>query len=263
MFSHFEKPSRVVPLEGGVNFRDLGGYLNQNDQQVRWRKIFRCGHLGDLTTADLDALEHLNVTHVHDFRREEEQQRTPSQPIRATVYDDYGMFVGSMSKFWEYMTSEKLTAESAHELVVGSYRNCVDDVAPHYARLFESLLSPKTGSSVFHCSAGKDRTGMAAALILSALDVDRSTVVDDYLLTLEHFDSERLMNIVEQHLRDADVAHWERSWLVPYCSVHRDNIEAFFDGVEARYGSVDRYLVDALGLNDERRQQLRQLYLES
>jgi len=58
------------------------------------------------------------------------------------------------------------------------------------------------------------------------------------------------------------VAHWERSWLVPYCSVHRDNIEAFFEGVEARYGSVDAYLSDALGLNGERRQQLRQLYLE-
>ncbi len=263
MFSDFEKPSRVVPLEGGVNFRDLGGYLNAHDQQVRWRKIFRCGHLGDLTQKDLDALEHLKVTHVHDFRREEEQQRTPSQPIRATVYNDYEMFVGSMSKFWEYMTAEKLTAESAHDLVVGSYRNCVDDVAPHYHRLFESLLSPSTGSSVFHCSAGKDRTGMAAALILSALDVDRDTVVDDYLLTLEHFDSERLMNIVEQHLRDAKVANWERSWLVPYCSVHRDNIEAFFDGVDSRYGSVDRYLSDALGLTTDKRQQLRDIYLES
>ncbi len=263
MFSDFEKPSRVVPLEGGVNFRDLGGYLNVHDQQVRWRKIFRCGHLGDLTNKDLDVLEHLNVTHVHDFRREEEQQRTPSQPIRATVYNDYEMFVGSMSKFWEYMTAEKLTAESAHDLVVGSYRNCIDDVAPHYQRLFQSLLSPATDASVFHCSAGKDRTGMAAALILSALDVDRDIVVEDYLLTLEHFDSERLMNIVEQHLRDAKVAHWERSWLVPYCSVHRDNIEAFFEGVESRYDSVDQYLSDALGLTPSKRQQLKNLYLEA
>ncbi|MAZ89131.1 MAG: hypothetical protein CL693_16000 [Cellvibrionaceae bacterium] len=262
MFSKYEQPTRVVPLEGGVNFRDLGGYVNERDQQVQWRKIFRCGHLGDLTATDLDALEHLNVTHVHDFRRSEEQERTPSQPIRATVYNDYEMFVGSMSKFWDYMSSDRLTAESAHDLVVGSYRGCVDDVAPHYARLFDSLLSPETGASVFHCSAGKDRTGMAAALILSALDVDRSTVIDDYLLTQQHFDSERLMNIVEQHLRDAKVEHWERSWLVPYCGVHRDNIEAFFDGVESRYGSVDDYLLKALKLDGERRNQLRQLYLE-
>lgn len=262
MSNDLHQPSRVVPLEGGVNFRDLGGYLTEDQRSVSWRKIFRCGHLGELTEKDLDSLEQLNITHVHDFRREEEQKRTPSQPVRATVYNDYEMHVGSMSKFWEYMSSEKLTAESAHELVVGSYRNCVDDVAPHYTRLFASLLSPETGASVFHCSAGKDRTGIAAALILSALGVDRDTIVDDYLLTLEHFDSERLMNIVEQHLRDADVAHWERSWLVPYCSVHRDNIEAFFEGVESRYSSVDNYLATALGINAEQRQRLQSLYLE-
>lgn len=263
MFERYEVPSRVVPLEGGVNFRDLGGYETDDGRQVAWRKIFRCGHLGDLTATDMDALAHLKVTQVHDFRRLEEQQRTPSQPVKATIYNDYEMHIGSMSKFWEYMTSDQLTAESAHELVVGSYRNCIDDVAPHYSRLFQSLLSNTDNASVFHCSAGKDRTGMAAALILSALGVSREKIIEDYMLTLEHFDSVRLMGIVEQHLRDAKVERWDRNWLIPYCSVHRDNIDAFFDGVEARYDSVDDYLTRGLGLSTTDKANLQAAYLQS
>jgi len=255
-------PTCLVPLEGGINFRDLGVYLTDDDRVVSWRKIFRCGHLASLTESDLDLLERLKVTAVHDFRREDEQERSPSQPIRAEFHDDYAMSIGSMSKFWEYMASEQLTAESAHELVVGSYRSCVNDVAPHYARLFRSLLKADGNASIFHCSAGKDRTGLAAALILSALGVPRDVVVEDYLLTQEYFDSDALILTVEQHLRDAKVEHWERSWLQPYCGVHRDNVEAFFDGVEAGYGSVGNYLQQGLGLSERDLLNFQTLYLD-
>lgn len=254
-------PTRLLSLEGGINFRDLGGYATDDGREVRWRKIFRCGHLANLTEQDIDALEGLNVTAIHDFRREDEQKRSPSQPVRANFYSDYAISIGSMSRFWEYMASEQLTAESAHELVVGSYRSCVQDVAPHYSRLFRSLLANGENASIFHCSAGKDRTGMAAALILSALGVPRDVVVDDYLLTQEYFDSDALILIVEQHLRDAKVEQWERSWLMPYCGVHRDNIEAFFEGVESGYGSVDHYLQEELGLSSQDLQKFQKMYL--
>lgn len=257
----FNVPTRLLPLDGGINFRDLGGYVTDDGREVSWRKIFRCGHLANLSEQDLELLADLNVTAVHDFRREDEQQRSPSQPIQAEFYNDYAMSIGSMSKFWEYMASEKLTAESAHELVVGSYRSCVQDVAPHYARLFRSLLANSANASIFHCSAGKDRTGLAAALILSALGVSRDTVVNDYMLTREYFDSDGLILTVEQHLRDAKVEQWERSWLQPYCGVHQDNIEAFFDGLESGYGSVENYLQQGLELSDKDLQVFRQMYL--
>lgn len=255
-------PDRVIALHGGINFRDLGGYTSNDGRQVRWKKIFRSGHLANLSSADLDTLESLALTEVHDFRRREEQQRNPSQPVRAQTTADYEMFVGSMSKFWEFLTNGGLNAESAHELVRGSYRDCIDDVAPAYARLFESLIRNADNATLFHCAAGKDRTGMAAALILSALDVDREVIVQDYLLTLEHFDNENLLNIVEQHLRDAQVPHWERSWLVPYVSVHEDNIRFFFDSIERRYGHVQEYLRAALKLDNSQLNDFQAAYLE-
>lgn len=253
--------SRLVPLEGGINFRDLGGYRSDDGREVRWRTLFRCGHLSNLTERDIATLTAWRVTHIHDFRRQDEQQRNPSRPMNARLYNDYAISVGSLSRFWEYLGSGQLNAESAHQLVVDSYRNCVDDVAPHYARLFQALLANEGRATIFHCAAGKDRTGMAAALILSALGVPRDVVIDDYLLTLEHFDSTRLLETVEQHLRKARVEYWERSWLMPYCGVHRDNIEAFLAGIEARYDSVTCYLQRALGLSRTDIEAVQRLYL--
>ena len=89
--------------------------------------------------------------------------------------------------------------------MVNSYRSCIQVVIPAFSRFMRHIVDNAQGGSVFHCSAGKDRTGMAAALILSALDVPRQTIIDDYMLTLEHFDSSRLIDIVEGHLRDAKV----------------------------------------------------------
>lgn len=260
--NQLKHPKRVVDLEGGINFRDLGGYQNRDGKSVRWNKIYRSGHLANLSNADIDKLEALSLTQVHDFRRQDEQQRTPSQPVRAAVINDYEMFVGSMSKFWEFLNNGGLNAESAHQLVSGSYRSCVDDVAPAYRRLFLSLLDNADNASLFHCAAGKDRTGIAAALVLSALDVDRDTIVQDYLLTLEHFDNENLLNIVEQHLRNAKVDYWERSWLMPYVSVHEDNIRQLFAGIEERYGDINDYLSDALGLDQFQLADFKASYLE-
>lgn len=253
--------SRLVPLEGGINFRDLGGYSAADGRQVRWRTLFRCGHLSNLTPRDLEVLAGWRVTHIHDFRRRDEQQRNPNQAVNARSYADYAISVGSLSRFWEYLGSGQLSAESSHQLVVDSYRNCIDDVAPHYGRLFQALLANEGNATIFHCAAGKDRTGMAAALILSALGVSREVIVEDYLLTLEHFDTSSLLETVEQHLRNAQVEHWERSWLMPYCAVHRDNIEAFFEGIETGYGSVTEYLQRALGLSRGEIEAVQRIYL--
>ncbi len=253
--------TREIPLQGGVNFRDLGGYKNLQGRAVKWRKLLRSGHLSALTDRDVEILQQIGVTEVHDFRRREEQERTPSKPLAARLVADYEMYVGSLSLFWEYLGSGQLTAETAHNLVVSSYRDCVEDVIPAYRKLFRHLLANRNNATLFHCSAGKDRTGMAAALILSALDVPRETIIEDYLLTRKLFNSEKLIELVEGHLRRAGVSYWERSWLVPYCTVHEENILTFFDAIERCYGSVGVYLGNGLGLSQADLQLLKTAYL--
>ena len=103
---------------------------------------------------------------------------------------------------------------------------------------------------------------MAAALILSALDVPRETIVADYMLTVEHYNSDKLIEIVEGHLRDAKVKNLDRSWLIPYCSVHQDNIVAFLDAIDDQYGDVKSYLIDGLGLSQADLQKMQESFLE-
>ncbi len=254
--------SRVVALDGGINFRDVGGYKNSQGRTVKWRKIMRCGHLASLSENDLDTLEQIGINRVHDFRRSEEQQQSPSCAVRAEFIDDYQILIGDISRFWEFLFEGELTAESSHQLVVNSYGSCIEAVIPAFSRFMRHIVDNAENASVFHCSAGKDRTGMAAALILSALDVPRETIIEDYMLTIEHYDSDKLIAIVEGHLRKANVESWDREWLMPYCSVHQDNIIAFLDAIESNYGDVKNYLISALGLSQADLDKMHQCYLE-
>lgn len=254
--------SRVVALDGGINFRDIGGYVNNRGRTVKWRKIMRCGHLATLSDNDLDTLEEIGINKVHDFRRSEEQTQSPSCAIRAEFIDDYQILIGDISRFWEFLFEGELTAETSHNLVVNSYRSCIDAVIPAFSRFMRHIVDNADNASVFHCSAGKDRTGMAAALILSALDVPRETIINDYMLTVEHFDSDKLIAIVEGHLRKAKVESWDRDWLIPYCSVHQDNIIAFLEAIDANYGNVKNYLISGLGLSQVDLDKMHSCYLE-
>jgi len=254
--------SRVLTLDGGINFRDLGGYVNAQGKTVKWRKLLRCGHLANLSKGDIDALEKLSVTQVHDFRRQEEQSQSPSAAVRADFIDDYQISIGDISRFWEFLFEGELTPESSHQLVVNSYGSCISAIITPFSRFMQEILENANNASIFHCSAGKDRTGMAAALLLSALDVPRETIVEDYLLTQKHYDSTKLVEIIEGHLRAAEVSSWDRAWLTPYVSVHRDNIIAFLDSIEGEYGSVKGFLKQGLGFSELDVQHMKKQFLD-
>lgn len=251
--------SRELTLDGGINFRDLGGYKTLDGRQLQWRRLFRCGHLRDLSDQDEADLKALGLTHIHDFRREEERSRMVNRELPVTVYNDYNINIGSLPRFWQMLRAGELSDQVSHSLVVGAYADCLEEVTPLYQRFFERLvdnLSTPSSSALFHCTAGKDRTGLAAALILAALKVPRETIVQDYMLTLEYYDVDSLITLVEGHLIDDEENtgvknHWQRSWLEPYCSVHTDNIHAFFNAVDTGYGDMPGFLKQGLGLGDD------------
>lgn len=254
--------NRVVVLEGGVNVRDLGGYRTCDGRTVKWRKILRSGHLAYLTASDLDVMEEIGVSKIHDLRGEKEQRRMPSQPIRAEFISDYQVTAGSLTLYWDLLKSGQLTAETSHQTFVELYRNCVNDVIPPFRRLLTNVLSHSEQTHLLHCSAGKDRTGMASALILSALGVPREIIIEDYLLTSHHLDSESVFEMVEDYLR-ANKIHWQREWLKPLAIVHKDFIESFFASIEEQYGSVDGYLIKGFGLEEADLSKLKNEFLES
>lgn len=171
---------RLLPLEGGRNFRDLGGWRAADGRQVKWGKLYRSGVMAGLTLGDLEYLKTLGILTICDLRSPQERASEPSpfltKPGPKVVATDY-----DMSASMEGLMRMK-TREDALQGFADAYVGFLDMLTPHYTDLFARLVADR-GPLAFNCSAGKDRTGMASALILSVLGVPRETVLADYGLT--------------------------------------------------------------------------------
>jgi protein-tyrosine phosphatase len=246
-----KSPARHLNLAGASNFRDLGGYPAKDGRAVRWRRIFRSNHLGHLTQADIEVLRGLGLKSAFDFRGMEERAgamcglegiAVHSLPIEPTVVAALRTLLA---------TGAPLSSAEAVEIMRDSYRNYVRHNTPSFRALFAHLLEDRA-PLVIHCTAGKDRTGFASALILHALGVSDDLIAEDYLLTNRFYRrdpsaSSELPEEVAQVL----------------ASVEASFLAAAFDAISADFGDLYSYLRDGLGLGARERATLAARYLES
>ena len=241
---------RVLPLAGATNFRDLGGYIGQDGRPVRWRRLFRSDHLADLTPEDTARLAALGLARAFDFRGVHERAAVPYAvpgitqhplPIEPTV-------VQRMKDL--LVAGRELTPQQTVALMQETYRAFVNDNTGAYAALFQHLLA-SDAPLVFHCTAGKDRTGFAAALILLALGVPRPVVMQDYLLTNEllRMDSAPAYGIAPEVMQ----VLWR---------VQTEFLDAALHAVDADHGGLQAYLQRELGLSPVALRELQTLYLQ-
>lgn len=242
-------PDRVLALEGATNFRDLGGYLGQGGRAVRWRRLFRSEHLAALTPQDRATLQGVGVTRAYDFRGQAERAAAAYQwPGLASEH--LGIEPTVVQRLRESAAAgHALTPELVAQLMKELYRSLVTTQTQPFARLFEALLQVDT-PLVFHCTAGKDRTGVAAALILLALGVSREDVARDYLLTNDVF---RHTPAARDELpAEAMAVLWR---------VQSGFLDAALQAIETQHGSVDAFLAGPMGLNAAARHALAHKFL--
>jgi protein-tyrosine phosphatase len=246
-----DAPPRHLNLAGASNFRDLGGYPGADGRIVRWRQIFRSNHLGHLTEADIEMLRPLGLKSAFDFRGTEERVAARcglaeiavhSLPIEPTVV---AALRGRLAQGFA------LSPTDALEVMRDSYRNYVRYNTPSFRALFSHLLEDRA-PLVIHCTAGKDRTGFACALILHALGVADDVIAEDYLLTNRFY---RRDPGVSSDLPD-DVTR-------VLGSVEGSFLAAAFEAVRADYGDLEGFFSDGLGLGTGERVALQARYLES
>lgn len=243
-------PTRSLPLAGASNFRDLGGYAGHDGRALKWRTLFRADHLAALTPADRAQIAALGITRSADFRGEAER-RALSYVLPGVAQHTLTIEPTVVQRAIELQRSgHTLNAAQAVGLMQDTYRGFVNDNAPRFAQLFELLLD-SNAPLVFHCTAGKDRTGFAAALILLALGVPRPVVMQDYLLTNTLYRPPAgIASAAPQEVLDVI---WR---------VQEDFLEAALHGVEVEHGGIAPYLERVLGVNAAAQKKLAALYLQ-
>ncbi|HEV3281167.1 MAG TPA: tyrosine-protein phosphatase [Acidimicrobiales bacterium] len=177
-------PGRVVALDGCVNFRDLGGYLTGDGRRVRWRRLFRADGLNRLSEADGEVLVGLGVATVIDLRTVDEAAARGRFPVDLVPVRYLDLPLTDVLP-----STEELPSWREASYVASRYLDMVSAGGPALARAIEALAAEGSLPAVFHCSAGKDRTGVLAALVLAFLGVPDQTIVEDYVLSaaaMEH-----------------------------------------------------------------------------
>jgi len=244
-------PARHLNLSGASNFRDLGGYPTSDGRTVRWRQIFRSNHLGHLTDDDASVLRELGVRSAFDFRGTEERAAAlcgmpeitvHSLPVEPTVVAALRAIAAS---------GTPLSTDHAVEVMRDSYRSYVQQNTPRFRALFAHLLDD-SAPLVIHCTAGKDRTGFACALILHTLGVPDEVISEDYLLTNRFYrrdpnSGSDLPDDVKQVLGSVQTAF----------------LGAAFEVIDADYGDLETYLQKGLGLGASERAALAARYLQA
>ncbi|QHE85654.1 tyrosine-protein phosphatase [Hydrogenophaga sp. BPS33] len=242
-------PHRLLP--SASNFRDLGGHVGADGRRVRRGRVYRSDHLAGLTATDLQTLQGLGLTHRIDFRGTAECAALPCE-IAGIVSLPLSIEPTVVQRVLALVDEGTVPTEAqAVALMCDTYRGFVREGAPVYARFFRHFVEHPT-PVVFHCTAGKDRTGFGAALLLGALGVAREDIVQDYLLTNQFYQRSPLVQARgPAHVMDV-------LW-----SVRPAFLEAAFDAIEQDFGSLERYLQGPMGLGPREQAQLRASLLES
>ena len=245
---------RRIPLEGAVNFRDLGGYQSADGKVVRWGQVFRSDNIARLSERDLRILRHLNIATLCDFRTDAETKKSPSRlpesddlrilhlPIQHGEHDPASAFDRIKKGDYEWLSEE---------FMVRGYILSIENFALLWRDFFETLVEAARRPFVFHCTGGKDRTGTAAALILSVLGVPEQTIVDDYALSAQYIAG--ILKMIDGQLEEMGVDPKE---VAPYFTVTPDRMKILLDHIRSTYGSVVNYLVNKAGLDPEILKQL-------
>ena len=269
---------QLLPVEGIVNARDLGGYTMQDGRRVREGRLLRSAHLADATDADLDWLAALPVRRIIDFRKEEELRGKADREVPGAEHvflpvDASGNAAANASEKEKKRYTGRKKFDVRKIIVPLAFNEKAKKVAEQmypvllfspecqkaFAAFFRMLLDTEDGAVLYHCTQGKDRTGVASALVLAALGADRETIIADFDATNSVYEKD-----VRKYSRK--VRFWggreeEVGVVKSFLGANTANLAGALDRIDSEYGSLEAFLKGPLGLSDADLATLRERYL--
>ena len=255
---------RVLSFQGGCNFRDIGGYRTTHGASTRWGKVYRTGVLSYFTSDDHAPLSRLQVRAICDLRRAEEREREPSRwpdiTTRGLSWED-----GVAPTIRALAADRPRNAAGIFDAMVALYRSLPTWMSSRIAGMFEAIAHGDV-PLIVHCAAGKDRTGVAIAVLLRSLGVPEETVIEDYLLTNTAGDFEEFIRT--RHQAELGVTTHAPLLAMPedmrrvLFSAEPAFLHAAFEQIDREFGGVDAYLEKIIGVSEQARERVRKELLE-
>jgi len=247
------RDKRFIPIPGTLNFRDFGGYKTSDGSQVRQGLLFRCGALNQIPDHAYQQFSDLDIGVICDLRRDEELEWSPTprhKPFNCQVR--IPIDPGSSIHLRQSFENPSHTHEDRIIFMKEITREIARDHVAEYTRLFSELLNVNNGF-LLHCTAGKDRTGFGAAMILFALGVSEEDIFDDYLLTNSSTD---LIERMRPMFHDRYEGRIDEASLKVTSGVRQEYLRAAIDELIALHGSIDGYL-EAVRIDNNARAELK------
>ena len=227
--------------------------------------LYRSDHLSKVTKRDIEKVAALGVKTVYDLRSEEERKRDPQRLPKIV-----SMEVVSLPVFYQgldpYVTARRIVISGDvedgefHQLMIDAYRAYVLDFRPQWSSLLQGLAEPGTLPALIHCTYGKDRTGVAVAIILRSIGVPREKVMEDYLLSNKFWESKTELYSCLSNC--ASCFRTPRSEVRALMEVRPEYLQGAFEAIDEHYGSFDNYLDQGLGIDEQTLERLKTALLE-
>lgn len=266
---HFETPEygkneteKVIHLKKVTNFRTVGNIKNTEGRTLKEGRFYRSAHLHKLKKRSFDRFDELGIKEIIDLRNSKEIAQKPDQIPAENTYKKYSAFEDEgdqLSQAKKLVLKGKVNASDADKRMIDFYREYVTENPETIKTIITEVLESKD-PVLYHCTAGKDRTGIITALILTILKFDKETIYNDYLLSNNY-----RKNLVQKRLRLANTLHFlypkmDLQVLEKLSWVEKRYLDAAFEEINKKYGSADAYIQQVLGISDTKRNEYIQKF---
>ncbi|MBB6331443.1 protein-tyrosine phosphatase [Chryseobacterium sediminis] len=259
---HFETPEygkneteKVIHIKKVTNFRTVGNIKNTEGRTLKEGRFYRSAHLHKLKKKSFDDLDNLGIKEIIDLRNSKEISQKPDQLPAEITYKKYSAFEDEgdqLAQAKKLVLKGKVNASDADKRMIDFYREYVTENPEVIKKIITEILESEN-PVLYHCTAGKDRTGITTALILTILKFDKETIYNEYLLSNNY-----RKDMVQKRLRLANRLHFiypkmDLQVLEKLSWVEKRYLDAAFGEIDKKYGSTDAYIQQVLGISDAKR----------
>lgn len=246
--------ARSAVMDSVQNLRDLGGYPSTKGKRVKWGKVFRSGDLGSLSEWDSIRLDNLGIKTIIDLRTNKEVMERPVKYSKADIIN-IPISIGELANAPQRIREGKIKKGDAGVYMEDEYLQFVTDNGKQFAKAMDIFKDKSRYPILISCSFGKDRTGFLSAMLLSALNVPRESVVEDYLTSNQYINTRQLAGVVRKFSTDSQES------ITVFLTANESLLDLAFQKIRKEYGSLDKYLSKELNITDNERDTLKDILL--